>query len=79
MVDQNLNEMVNQGSSENEFFVDCLYIENTSSKYSSACFSVVNINGNTLRMKLDTGVSANMISWKTVSIILLPRVHAMFV
>lgn len=37
-VDQNLNEMVNQGSSENEFFVDCLYIENTSSKDSSACF-----------------------------------------
>lgn len=38
MVDQNLNEMVNQGSSENEFFVDCPYIENTSFKDSSACF-----------------------------------------
>ena len=57
--------MVDQGSNEDEYFVDCLYAENISTKDSSARFSVVNINGNKLRMKLDTGASANVISWKT--------------
>ena len=57
--------MVDQGSNEDEFFVDCLYAENTSTKDSSAWFSVGDVNGNKLQMNLDTGASANVISWET--------------
>lgn len=57
--------MANQNSSEDEFFVDSLYIGNIYSKDNSAWFSVVKVNGSKLRMKLDTGASANVISWKT--------------
>ena len=42
-VDRYVNEMVDQGSGEDEFFVDCLYVENISTKDSSAWFSVVNL------------------------------------
>ena len=61
--------MVDQGSSEDEFFVDCRYVENISTKDSSAWFSLVNVTGNRLRMKLDTGASANVImeTFKKVS------------
>lgn len=61
----NVNEMANQNSSEDKFFVDSLYIGNIYSKDNSAWFSVVKVNGSKLRMKLDTGASANVISWKT--------------
>ena len=33
---RNVNEMVDQGGNEDEFFVDCLYAENISTKESSA-------------------------------------------
>ena len=56
----NVNEMVTQDSSEDEFFVDSLYVGNI-----SAWFSVVNVNGSKVKMKLDTGASTNVISWKT--------------
>ena len=39
------HEIVDQGSSEAECFVDCLYVENITNKDSSAWFSVVNVNG----------------------------------
>ena len=57
--------MVTQDSSEDEFFVDSLYVGNISTQDNSAWFSVVNVNGSKLKMKLDTGASANVISWKT--------------
>ena len=46
------------------FFVDCLYIENITTKDSSVWF--VNGNGKKLRMMLDTGASTNGISCKTL-------------
>ena len=61
----NVNEMVTQDSSEDEFFVDSLYIGNICTEDNSAWFSVVKVNGSKLKMKLDTGASANVISWKT--------------
>lgn len=60
-----VNEMVTQDSSEDEFFVDSLYIGNICTEDNSAWFSVVKVNGSKLKMKLDTGASANVISWKT--------------
>ena len=60
-----VNEMVTQDSSEDEFFVDSLYIGNIRTEDNSEWFSVVKVNGSKLKMKLDTGASANMISWKT--------------
>ena len=57
--------MVTQDSSKDEFFVDSLYEGNISTQDNSAWFSVVNVNGNKVKMKLDTGASANVISWKT--------------
>ena len=64
-VNPNVNEMVTQDSSEDEFFVDSLYVGNISTQDNSAWFSVVNVNGSKVKMKLDTGASTNVISWKT--------------
>ena len=64
-VNPNVNELVTQDSSEDEFFVDSLYVGNISSQDNSAWFSVVNVNGSKVKMKLDTGASTNVISWKT--------------
>ena len=41
-------EIVDQGSSKAEFFVDCLYVENITTKDSSVSF--MNVNGKKLRM-----------------------------
>ena len=61
----NANEMVTQDSSKDEFFVDSLHVGNISTQDNSAWFSVVNVNGSKVKMKLDTGASTNAISWKT--------------
>ena len=58
------HEIVDQGSSKAEFFVDCLYVENITTKDSSVSF--MNVNGKKLRMMLDTGASTNGISCKTL-------------
>ena len=58
------HEIVDQGSSKAEFFVECLYVENITTKDSSVWF--VNGNGKKLRMMLDTGASTNGISCKTL-------------
>ena len=64
-VNPNVNEMVTQDSSEDEFLVDSFYVGNISTQDNSAWFSVVNVNGSKVKMKLDTGASTNVISWKT--------------
>ena len=58
------HEIVDQGSSKAEFFVECLYVENMTTKDSSVWF--VNGNGKKLRMMLDTGASTNGISCKSL-------------
>ena len=60
------HEIVDQGSSKAEFFMDCLYVENIATKDSSVWFSVVNVNGKKLRMMLDAGASTNGIFCKTL-------------
>ena len=60
-----VNKMVTQDSSEGKFFVDFLYVGTISTLENSAWLSVVNANGSKVKMRLDTGASANMISLKT--------------
>ena len=62
----NVNEMVTQDSSEDEFFVHSLYVGNISTQDNSAWFSIVNVIGSKVKMKVDTGASTNVISWKTL-------------
>ena len=64
-VNPNVNAMVTLDSSEDEFFVDSLYVGNISAQDNSAWFFFVKVIGSKVKMKLDTGASATVISWKT--------------
>ena len=65
MGNSNVIEMVTQNNSEDEFFVDSLCVGNISTNDNLAWYSVAIVNDSKLKIKLNTGSSANEVSWKT--------------
>jgi len=68
MGNSNVIEMVTQNNSEDEFFVDSLCVGNISTNDNLAWYSVANVNDSKLKIKLNTGSSANDVSWKTLKL-----------
>ncbi len=58
-----------ESDSDDEFFIDHLYVGDIHSivDKTDAWYAIISINGSRIKMKLDTGAAANVLPWKTLN------------